>query len=264
MLKIIIFSGLAGIVGTSIGGFIGLFFGKRTDKTISRVLTFASGIMVSIALFNLMPEAYEISGAIVTAMGVLLGVLVVFLLNYYIDKKTQNAKQKVVIHSTLESLHHQEKLIKAKTNKQGLLRAGIIMLVAIALHNIPEGMAIGASGVVSINLSFTLAILLAVHNIPEGMAIAVPLSASGIGKVKITLLVLAAGATTILGGVLGAFVGSLGGLSTALSLSFAAGAMLYVTFCEILPQSTIMEQGKVPALFSIFGILFGFIITTLL
>ena len=264
MLIIIIFSGLAGIIGTSIGGILGLFFGRRTEKTISRVLTFASGIMVSVALFDLMPEAYMLSNSIITVLGVLLGVLIVWLLNYYIDKKAQHAKKKVVTHKTLESLHHQEQLLHINKNKKGLLRAGFIMLLAIALHNIPEGMAIGASNVVSTNLSFTLAILLSLHNIPEGMAIAVPLSASGIGKLKILLLVFMAGATTILGGIIGALVGSLGGTSTALSLSFAAGAMLYVTFCEIIPQSVLMEHGRAPSLFAIAGILIGFIITTLL
>jgi zinc transporter, ZIP family len=266
ILTIILFSGLAGIIGTGLGGLIGIFLGKKTERTISMVLTFASGIMVSIALFDLMPEASDISGPLITALGVLVGVAVIFAFNYSIDKATQRAKKKVKTHDTLKSLHHQEKLIitKAKTNSTSLLRAGFIMLIAISLHNIPEGMAIGSSGAVSINLSATLAILLALHNIPEGMTMATPLSAGGVGKLKTLVLIILAGSTTIIGGVLGALVGGIGGVATSLALSFAAGAMLYVTFCEILPQSVLMEKGRLPALFSIFGIVLGFIITTTL
>ena len=266
ILKIILFSGLAGIIGTGLGGLIGIFLGKRTERTISMVLTFASGIMVSIALFDLMPEANEIGGTFITALGVLIGVVVIFGFNYWIDKATQRVKKKVKTHDTLKSLHHQEKLIitKSKPNSTRLLKAGFIMLLAISLHNIPEGMAIGSSGAVSINLSVTLAILLALHNIPEGMAMATPLSAGGVGKLKIIVLIILAGSTTIIGGTLGAIIGGIGGVATSLALAFAAGAMLYVTFCEILPQSVLMEKGRLPALFSILGIVLGFIITTTL
>ena len=264
ILTIILFSGLAGIIGTGLGGLIGIFLGKKTERTISMVLTFASGIMVSIALFDLMPEANIISGPFITAFGVLIGVFVIFGFNYWIDKTSQRVKRKVKTHNTLKGLHHQENLIIKKTSSKRLLRAGFIMLLAISLHNIPEGMAIGSSGTVSVNLSITLAVLLALHNIPEGMAIATPLSAGGVGKIKTMLLITLAGATTIIGGAIGALIGNIGGVATSLALSFAAGAMLYVTFCEILPQSVLMEKGRLPALFSILGIIVGFIVTTVL
>lgn len=264
MFDVIIFSGLAGVIGTGIGGLIGIFLGKSTFRTVSMVLTFASGVMISISLFDLMPEAYEISNPWVTALGVLMGVIIICLLNYFIDKLTQRAKRKVQTHTSLETLHHQDDLVLNKANQKSLLRAGFIMLIAIALHNVPEGLAIGSSGAVSSNLSVTLALLLALHNIPEGMAMAAPLAAGGVSKIKTLVLILISGSTTILGGALGSLIGSIGGIATALSLSFAAGAMLYVTFCEILPQAVLMEKGRIPALFSIFGILVGFIITTIL
>ncbi|MDD4211107.1 MAG: ZIP family metal transporter [Clostridia bacterium] len=264
ILTIIVFSSVAGIVGTGIGGLIGVFLGERTMRTVSLVLTFASGVMISVALFDLMPEASQISGPYITAAGVLIGVLTIYGFNYWIDKATQRVRSKVKTHDTLPSLYHQEDLIIKKTSSKKLLRAGFIMLLAISLHNIPEGLAIGTSGAVSINLSITLAILLALHNVPEGMAMAVPLTAGGIGKIKTLILVIFAGATTIIGGALGILLGSVGDTVIALSLSFAAGAMLYVTFCEILPQSVLMEKGRMPAMFSILGILVGFIITSVI
>lgn len=264
MFHIILFSGIAGIIGTGLGGLVGIFLGERTTRTVSLVLTFASGVMVSIALFDLMPEAYEASNSWVTAGGVLLGVFVISGFNRWIDQVTQKVHHKIKTHATLLSLHHQEDLVIHKPNAKSMLGAGIIMLIAIALHNIPEGMAIGATDAVSMNLSITLAVLLTLHNIPEGIAIAVPLAAGGIKKLKIIFLILLAGSTTIIGGTLGALIGGMGSIAMALSLSFAAGAMLYVTFCEIIPQSVLMEQGRLPAFFSIFGILVGFILTTIL
>ena len=263
-LLLIIFSGLAGVIGTGIGGLIGVFLGKKSERTISFVLTFASGIMISISLFDLIPEAQELSGIWITSLGVILGVVIVSLLNYIIDRATQKNKKKVKTHKTLESLYHEEQLIESTINKKRLLKAGLVMLLAITLHNFPEGMAIGSSGSINYNLGFSLAILLAIHNIPEGMAMAVPLVAGGMKRLKTLLLIIFAGATTMLGGAFGTFVGGIGGITTALSVSFAAGAMLYVTFGEILPNSILMDKSRVSAYFAMTGLILGFIFTNIL
>jgi|LGOV01.1.fsa_nt_gb ZIP family zinc transporter len=262
-MEIIIFSGLAGILGTGIGGLIGIFLGKKSTKIVSSVLTFASGIMVSIAMFDLIPEAYLISGSWITAGGIVLGVSLIAILNFIMDKK----EKKINTHTTLEELHHETKLIEQENERQGalsLVKAGLIMLIAIALHNIPEGMAIGASGIIDYKLGITLAILLAIHNIPEGMAIAVPLVAGGVKRFKTVILIIMAGAITMLGGLIGFVLGGISEITLALSLGFAGGAMLYVTFGEILPQAILMQKGRLPAVFSVFGIIVGFLLSTLI
>ena len=264
MIELVLFSGLAGIIGTGIGGLIGIFMGNRTKRTVSMVLTYAAGIMISISLFDLIPEAYVLSNSIITTLGVLFGVGAISLLNHILDRTTQKANIHIQTHMSLEALHHQEEILSPDHNKKKMLRAGLFMLFAIALHNFPEGMAIGASGMIDIKLGLTLAVLLTLHNIPEGMAMAVPLVAGGIKRMRTLILILLAGAITIVGGLVGVLMGSLGDNATALSVSFAAGAMLYVTFCEILPQSLLMEQGRLPAIFAIFGIITGFLITSCL
>lgn len=261
MLTIILFSGLAGIIGTGLGGFIGIFLGGKTEKAVSMVLTFASGIMISIALFDLMPESYLISNAWITASGVLFGVVLIWAFNYFLDKKTNFTSKKPMAHSSLKELHHQENIINH--SNESLLKVGVIMLIAIALHNVPEGMAIGTSGIINVNLSVTLAILLMLHNVPEGMAMAVPLVAGNVKRFKVLLLVIIAGSTTILGGVLGLIIGNINTTVLAISLAFAAGAMLYVTFGEILPQAILMRKNASPTIFTIFGIIMGFLVTTL-
>ena len=108
--------------------------------------------------------------------------------------------------------------------------------------------------------ALVLAILIGLHNIPEGMAIAVPLINGGIKRRFAVLITALSGFPTVIGGVLGYWLGDLGALGLALSLSFASGAMLYVVFAEILPQSILMYRSKLPAFFVILGILIGLIV----
>ena len=138
------------------------------------------------------------------------------------------------------------------------------MASAIALHNVPEGMTIGASyasndGVMG-NAALILAVLIGLHNIPEGMAVSVPLISGGMPKWKAVLITAASGIPTVLGALLGYVLGEIGPLGLTLSLGFASGAMLYVVFGEILPQSYLMYHSKLPAFSAIVGILVGLLI----
>ena len=138
------------------------------------------------------------------------------------------------------------------------------MACAIALHNVHEGMTIGASyasnnGVMG-SAALVLAVLIGLHNIPEGMAVSVPLISGGMGKGKAVLLTACSGIPTIIGALLGYLLGDIGAVGLALSLGFASGAMLYVVFGEIFPQAILMYHSKLPAFFSIIGVLAGLII----
>ena len=138
------------------------------------------------------------------------------------------------------------------------------MACAIALHNVPEGMTIGASyagdeGVMG-RAALVLAVIIGLHNIPEGMAVSVPLISGGMPKWKAVLITAASGIPTILGALLGYLLGEIGPLGLTLSLGFASGAMLYVVFGEILPQSILMYHSKLPAFATIAGILLGLLI----
>ena len=138
------------------------------------------------------------------------------------------------------------------------------MASAIALHNLPEGMTIGASfanqnGVME-GSALMLAILIGLHDIPEGMAIAVPLINGGLKRRFAILITALTGAPTVLGALIGYYIGDMGPLGLALSLCFASGAMLYVIFGELLPQSILMYKSKLPAFFVILGMLLGLLV----
>lgn len=135
----------------------------------------------------------------------------------------------------------------AAADSKRLFKAGVIMLIAIALHNFPEGMAIGAAGVTSTSTGILLAVIIAVHNIPEGMAIAAPLVGGGVKWYTAVGLTALAGAATALGALIGLAVGGTSLIATGICMGIAGGAMLFVTLCEILPQSILLNGGKVPA-----------------
>ena len=105
-----------------------------------------------------------------------------------------------------------------------------------------------------------LFLAITIHNIPEGMAIAVPLINGGVKRRLAILITALSGAPTIVGALVGFWIGDIGPLGLALSLSFASGAMLYVVFGEILPQSILMYRSKLPAFFVIIGMLLGLVV----
>lgn len=226
--------------------------------------------MLSVVCFDLITEAIKTKVSVLTIIfSVALGVAVIFLLNYLIDQKTNpevphiDAEHPKTADDLDELIHsdHLEQHYAKKDNKFALFIAGIVMASAIALHNVPEGMTIGASyasnnGVMG-SAALVLAVLIGLHNIPEGMAVSVPLISGGMSKSKAVLITALSGAPTIIGALLGYLLGDIGALGLALSLGFASGAMLYVVFGEIIPQAILMYRSKLPAFSIILGMLVG-------
>ena len=263
---------IAGVCGTGVGGAIGALFKRDSKRTVSLLLSFAGGVMTSIVCFDLLDDAIKAANVYIVSLAICIGVLMVYLLNRFIDNTTNPEVKHVnenhpataddldeIIHSNHLSTH-----IKKNDTKLSLFVAGLIMASAIALHNFPEGMTIGASfansdGVIETSV-MALAILIGLHNIPEGMAISVPLINGGVKRRKAILITALSGLPTIIGALIGYFIGDIGDLGLALSLGFASGAMLYVTFGEILPQSILMYKSKLPAFFVIIGMIVGLIV----
>ena len=264
---------LAGVVGTGLGGIIGAILQKDSNRVVSLLLSFAGGVMLSVVCFDLVTEAIATEVGILTVIfAVAMGVAVIFLLNHLIDRKTNpevphiDANHPKTADDLDELIHsdHLKQHYAKNDNKFTLFIAGLVMASAIALHNVPEGMTIGASyasneGVMG-SAALILAILIGLHNIPEGMAVSVPLISGGMNKFKAVLITALSGVPTMIGALLGFLLGEIGTLGLALSLGFASGAMLYVVFGEILPQAILMYHSKLPAFSTIVGILLGLFI----
>jgi ZIP family zinc transporter len=213
--------------------------------------------MTSVVCFGLMPEAFALSGITAVVPGLIFGVGIILLLNRVVDRITEGKNGGHSLHLTHEELYHQSQFIH---NRQKLLRSGMIMLAAIALHNLPEGIAIGAGGSRDNALGAIIALMIALHNIPEGMAVAAPLIAGGVGKVKVVLLTAVCGVATVTGGLIGVLIGNISDFAVSISLSAAGGAMLYVVFGEIIPQSVVMTKSRIAPLITLSGIIIGLII----
>ena len=264
---------IAGVGGTGLGGIVGALLQKDSSRTVSLLLSFAGGVMLAVVCFDLAVEAIETNvGPLTVIAAIALGVVIIYFLNYLIDKhtnpevphidanhpKTADALDEL-IHSDHYNVHHAK-----KDSKLSLMIAGVVMACAIALHNVPEGMTIGASyasqDAVMGSSALVLAVLIGLHNIPEGMAVSVPLISGGMTKWKAVLITAASGIPTVIGALLGYWLGEIGALGLCMSLGFASGAMLYVVFGEILPQAIIMYRSKLPAFSAIAGILVGMLI----
>ena len=273
METLIVTTALAGVVGTGLGGLIGALLQRNSNRAVSLLLSFAGGVMLSVVCFDLVTEAIGTNvGLLVVVCAIAFGVAATYFLNYLIDKKTNpevphiDESHPQTADDLDELIHsdHLEQHYVRKDSALGLFVAGIVMASAIALHNVPEGMTIGASyasndGVMG-NAALVLAVLIGLHNIPEGMAVSVPLISGGMSKVKAVLITASTGIPTILGALLGYMLGEIGPMGLTLSLGFASGAMLYVVFGEILPQSILMYHSKLPAFSAIAGILAGLLI----
>ena len=276
--SIIGITALAGMGGTGMGGLVSCLFRKDSSKTVSLLLSFAAGVMTSVVCFDLLAEALHSDGTSskvgLVVAGVLAGYIVIAILNAWIDRNTDHEVAHIDENhprtaDSLEELTHANHLQEHREGRQprsGLFLAGLVMAAAIALHNVPEGMVIGASFARSAKEmllnrgGLTMAIVIGLHNIPEGMAVAVPLISGGMPKWRSVIVTALTGFPTILGALLGFAVGAMGSTALAVSLSFASGAMLYVVFGELLPESILMWRSKLPATATIIGMLTGLVI----
>lgn len=259
-MNIIVMSIIAGVAGMGVGGLLTVVFGSKSDKMVGIFLSFSGGVMISIAFAELIPEAIELSNITITIVGLFAGAVLVSALHYIMDFiTTSGGKSKM--HETFAEFFHSGDVISKKSN---MLRSGMIMLFAIGLHNIPEGLAMGAAGNYDARLGLTLAIIIGLHNIPEGMAVSAPLILGGLSKFKSVLITLIAGATTVLGAVIGVLLGSISDIAVALSFGAAAGAMLYVVLGEIIPQSIAMSKDRIPTIFAFLGLVIGLVFTKIL
>ena len=137
-----------GTFGTTIGGIIGVKFKNPSKKFLSFILSFASGLMLAIVCFDLLPEAFELSSLPIAFLGIIIGIIAMIFCDVLVDKKFNS---------------------KSIGKQNTLLKTGMIVSIGLALHNFPEGLAIGSGFGASLKLGLSLAIAICLHDIPEGI-----------------------------------------------------------------------------------------------
>lgn len=193
---------------------------------------------MSVICFDLIPEALEISNISNAIMGIIIGIITMIIFDVLVEKK----------------FNRNTKLVK---NKNSLLRTGIIVSIGLAIHNFPEGLAIGSGFEASMKLGISLATAICLHDIPEGISMAVPMKNGGMKKSKVIFYVVLSGITTGIGAFFGAIIGSISKQIIAICLSFAAGAMLYIVSGELIPESNKLYKGRMSSIGNIIGFLVG-------
>ena len=209
ILKTTILGLFFGTFGTTLGGIIGVVIKKHSNKFLSFILAFASGLMMSVICFDLLPEALGISNIVNVVIGTIIGIVSMIFCDILVEKKFS-------VNS------------KTKGMENNLLKTGIIVSIGLAIHNFPEGLAIGSGFEASLKLGLSLAIAICLHDIPEGISMAVPMKNGGMKISKVIFYVILSGITTGIGAFFGAIIGSISQVVISICLSFAAGAMLYI------------------------------------
>ena len=244
ILKTTILGLFFGTFGTTLGGIIGVIIKKNSNKFLSFILAFASGLMMSIICFDLIPEALGISSIINVIIGIIIGIIVMIFCDIIVQKKFNTNK-------------------RFEKNENTLLKTGIIVSIGLAIHNFPEGIAIGSGFEASMKLGLSLALAICLHDIPEGISMAVPMKNGGMKISKVIFYVVLSGITTGIGAFFGAIVGSISQEVISICLSFAAGAMLYIVSGELIPESNQLYHGKMTAVGNMIGFIIGIFATTL-
>lgn len=223
-------------LGTTLGACCVFFMRRSLGERVQRMLTgFAAGVMVAASVWSLLIPAIEQSEGlgkfafVPAAVGFWVGILFLLLLDHVIPHLHQNSDE--------------------TEGPKGELRRTTMMVLAVTLHNIPEGMAVGVvyagylagSAQISAAGAMALSLGIAIQNFPEGAIISMPLRAEGMGKGRALLSGMLSGIVEPIGAVLTILAARLIIPALPYLLSFAAGAMLYVVVEELIPE---MSQGK--------------------
>lgn len=240
----IIGSLLAGIA-TGIGALPIIFTKKISDRVIDILLGFSAGVMLAATAFSLILPAIEFGGGgtrgiLLVALGIIMGAIFLDL----VDKFSPH------LHTVLGNEGHKSTLSRVW-----------LFVIAIAIHNFPEGLAVGVGfGSGNTMDGIVLAIGIGLQNMPEGLAVALPLLREGYSKTKAFIIALATGLVELAGGIIGISIVQFTKPILPIGLAFAAGAMLFVISDEIIPETHSRGYQRLAT----YGIIVGFIVMMVL
>ena len=218
-----------GVGGATVLGALGGFIFKDWIAQHARkVDAFASGMMLIAAILGLIEPALKCGGSVITCVGILLGAFGIILCDRYLKSKERDANATVAY----------------------------MLLIAIAVHNLPEGMAAGVGfGAGKNSMALSVAFEIAIQNVPEGMVIIVPMLHGGMSCGKTFMLALSTAVIEIVGVFVGYYAAGLVNVILAPVLALAAGMMLYVVVAEMLPNACGKDQNGIVCMLGLIGML---------
>jgi ZIP family zinc transporter len=203
---------------TVLGGILVVSLRKISDRFIAGSMGFASGVMLLVSFLNLFAESLKLASYLNVSIAFTTGSIIMIIIDLSLPHLELGKKEDGII------------------KKAKLLNPGILILIGVTIHNVPEGVIISAGYSQLPQLGTLIAIAIFFHNLPEGIATAFPLTSAGSSKRNVVLATFISGLAEPLGALLGGTI--LIGASTEIigfALAFAAGVMTYITAEELIP-----------------------------
>jgi ZIP family zinc transporter len=237
MVEMMLLSLLAGLA-TALGAMLVVAIGKPKETTLALMLGGAAGIMAIVVILDLLPSALSYGNWPAAVLGGAMGLMIMFLLDKLFSRFAKRGK---------------------KRDQAYLRKMGYLIAMGIALHDLPEGIAIAVGYAATEKLGLSLALAIGMHNIPEGMAVAAPLTMAGTAGWVIVLLTLSVALFTPLGTIIGFMLVNMSPSSMALLLALAGGAMTYIVKFELLPEAKRRHPN-----YARLGLMLGMLLMTLI
>lgn len=222
---------------SALGGFLIGIFNPKSNHVLAGLYELSAGMMTGIVCFEMLPDSFEISNIWVSILGILTGIGCIYILDVFVQRSD-------------------EKFKKITT----LSMSSLVIIIAMAGHNITEGIAIGSSSSYSVALGITIIISIFLHNIPEGMVVAISMKKDKKSLFEMIKYSAIVGIPTGFGAFFGKIIGDISDFYVALSLSFSAGAMLYIVACDLIPSSKLISKKKIVSTMYIVGIIIAIIV----
>ena len=244
---------IAGL-STGIGGLLSMFQKRNSSRFLAVSLGFSAGVMIYLSFVEILPEGFFylqqiLSDSLASVLNVasfFFGILVIALIDRFVPS-IDNPHEIPDVQSMIDS--------RDSHVHKGLLRTGFMTAIAIAIHNIPEGLATFTSFMADTHLGVSIALAIAIHNIPEGLAVAVPIYFATGKRRRAFLISLASGLSEMLGAIIGLMLFSWlrTDLMLGIVLAATAGIMIYISFDELLPTAEKYGEHHL----AIYGVLSG-------
>lgn len=226
-------------LGVTIGVFLLTLLKIRNKRLQGMMMGLAAGLMTAIICFDILPEAFEQGGVLVALVGVIAGLSI----GLSLDNMTSIFTNKIY------------------GKKSNSIKTGIVLTMAVALHNIPEGIALGTLFAISPQTGIKVALIVMIHSIPEGIAIAIPLQTSGINGKTLGVICATLASLMGIGAMMGFAASSLSPIVITLAMGFAAGVILYIVCEELIPESKEVWNGRLTTVAVVIGVILGILIT---
>ncbi len=205
-------------LGTGLGGIISVVAKEKSNNFLGLLLGIAAGAMISLSIIEIIPEALNYllqtirfhNSFLILVFGFIIGTIIIIIINKVTEIKIT-----------------------------GLYKTGIVNMIAVILHNLPEGIIVFMMSTENLYVGITLAIGIAVHNIPEGIAIATPIYYSTKNRTKSILLALSSGSVEVIGGILCFFLLKpiINNITIGFVLSIVGGIMIYLSLYNLIPEA---------------------------